>query len=52
MERGYFAEAAERAAEPEGVGGSEVGEGEDAFFDVWVGFEEMAAHDAGKDAGG
>lgn len=51
MEGGYSAEAAEGAAEPEGAWGLEVGEGEDALFDVRTGFEEMAAHDAGEDSG-
>ncbi len=47
-----LAETADGAAKPEGVGGLEVGEGEDAFFGVGEGLEEVATHDSGEDAGG
>lgn len=46
------AETSEGAAEPEGVWGVEVGEGEGALLEGGVGFEEVAAEDAGEDAGG
>jgi len=47
-----FAETADGVAEPEGVGGLEVGEGQDALLGFGEGFEEVAAQDAREDAGG
>ena len=48
-EQDRFAEPADGVAEPEGVGGLEVGEGENSLLRVGEGFEEMAAHDSGED---
>jgi hypothetical protein len=47
-----FSETADGVAEPEGVGGVEVGEGERTLLDVGLGFEEVAAEDAGEDSRG
>ncbi len=47
-----LAEASERVAQPEGVGGLEVGEGEGALLEVGLGFEEVSAEDAGEDSRG
>ena len=47
-----LAETSEGVAEPEGVGMLEVGQGEGTLFEVGVGFEEVAAEDAGEHAGG